>query len=185
MHHPDTNSVALAGEFEVLSQLALRGLNASMTLGHTKGVDILVSDPKTKRMCRVEVKTKYHDSDKEGHNSKIFGYVIGQWMMSKKDENVSDPHLFYCFVMYLAKRKEFRFFVLPSKVVAAYLRDEHRHWRSEKRKKGQKINNAEIRIFRLGFKNTRYAVATPLFEKYENRWQLIGAGENGAQAKRQ
>jgi len=34
------NSVSLAGEFAVLSQLALRGYDANMTLGHTKGVDI-------------------------------------------------------------------------------------------------------------------------------------------------
>jgi hypothetical protein len=37
------NQVSLAGEFAVLSQLALRGFDANMTLGNTKGVDILVS----------------------------------------------------------------------------------------------------------------------------------------------
>ena len=176
MHHPDKNSVALAGEFAVLSQLALRSLNPSMTLGHTKGVDILVSNPKTKKMCRVEVKTKYRDSDKQGTNSEIHGFVIGNWMMAKEHEKVSEPHLFYCFVMFLATEKRFRFFVLPSKVVASYLWDEHRHWLKEKRKRGEKINNTEMRTFRLGFKNKRYAVPTPLVEEYENRWQLIGAG---------
>jgi hypothetical protein len=182
MHHLDKNSVALAGEFAVLSQLALRGLNPGMMLGHTKGVDILVSDPKTKKMCRVEVKTKYRDSNKEGHNVEIHGYVIGQWIMGEKAEKVSDPHLFYCFVMYLEKKKEFRFFVVPSKVVAAYLRDEHRHWLKVKKKKGKKTG---IRMIRLGFKDEKYPVATPLLGKYENQWQLVGAGKNGAQAKRQ
>ena len=37
--------VSLAGEFAVLSQLALLGKDANMTLGNTKGVDISVSDP--------------------------------------------------------------------------------------------------------------------------------------------
>jgi hypothetical protein len=31
----NSNSVSLAGEFAVLSQLALRGLDANMTLGRT------------------------------------------------------------------------------------------------------------------------------------------------------
>jgi hypothetical protein len=185
MRRPDKNSVALAGEFEVLSQLALRGLNPGMTLGHTKGVDILVSNPKTKKMCRVEVKTKYRDSHKQGHNSKIFGHVIGGWIMSKEGENVFDPDLFYCFVMYSAKEtknEKFRFFVLPCKVVAAYLRDEHRYYLRMKKRKGKKTG---IRIFRLGFKGEKYLVPTPLVEKCENRWDLVGASKNGAQAERQ
>jgi hypothetical protein len=41
----NSNSISLAGEFAVLSHLALRGYDANMTLGRTKGVDILVSDP--------------------------------------------------------------------------------------------------------------------------------------------
>src|SRR5262249_29070726 len=41
------NSVSLAGEFAALSQLALRGYDANMTLGRTKSVDILVSNPAT------------------------------------------------------------------------------------------------------------------------------------------
>jgi hypothetical protein len=36
------NSVGLAGEFVVLSQLTLYGYDAGMTLGHTKNIDILV-----------------------------------------------------------------------------------------------------------------------------------------------
>ncbi len=47
MNRPNKNSFALAGEFAVLSELALRGYDANMTLGHTKGVDILVSNPRT------------------------------------------------------------------------------------------------------------------------------------------
>ena len=41
----NTNSISLAGEFAALSQLALRGYDANMTLGRTKSVDILVSNP--------------------------------------------------------------------------------------------------------------------------------------------
>jgi hypothetical protein len=43
------NSVALAGEFAALSRLALWGYDANMTLGRTKSVDILVSNPRTNK----------------------------------------------------------------------------------------------------------------------------------------
>ncbi len=44
----NVNSISLAGEFFTLGQLALRGFDANMTLGHTKSVDILLSAPKGK-----------------------------------------------------------------------------------------------------------------------------------------
>src|SRR5262245_32284853 len=51
----NSNSVSLAGEFAVLSQLALRGYDANMTLGRTKSVDILVSNPVNGQMYQLEV----------------------------------------------------------------------------------------------------------------------------------
>jgi hypothetical protein len=88
------NSIALAGEFAVLSQLALRGFDANMTLGNTKSVDILVSDPKTPSMFKIEVKTSL--VEKPSHDN-LFGTYF-YWMMSEKQELISDPNLFYCFV---------------------------------------------------------------------------------------
>src|SRR6266481_7938656 len=96
MRKKDNNAVSLAGEFAVLSQLALCEYDANMTLGRTKGVDILVSHPKTKRMYKLEVKTKYRTSRKTSRKNKVFGTVIGEWMMSKKHETMIDrlTHLF-------------------------------------------------------------------------------------------
>jgi hypothetical protein len=85
------NAVSLAGEFAELSQLALGNYDANMTLGRTKGVDILVSDPHSRKMYKLEVKTKIRESDKQVSESKIFGTVIGGWAMSKKHETTTDP----------------------------------------------------------------------------------------------
>ena len=60
MNKINSNSISLAGEFAVLSQLALRGYDANMTLGNTKGVDILVSNPVNEKMYQLEVKTNYN-----------------------------------------------------------------------------------------------------------------------------
>jgi hypothetical protein len=49
----NTNSISLAGEFAALSQLALRGYDANMTLGRKKSVDILISNPQTGKMYQL------------------------------------------------------------------------------------------------------------------------------------
>ncbi len=51
------NSVGLAGEFAALSQLTVRGYDASMTLGNTKNIDILVFDPVANKAYQLKVKT--------------------------------------------------------------------------------------------------------------------------------
>lgn len=166
--HPDKNSVALAGEFAVLSQLAIRNLNPSLTLGHTKGIDILVSDPHSRRMRRLEVKTSYSTRKRPDKSSKIFGRFHAQWIMNKKSEKHSDDDLFYCFVRYEVTKFQYEFFVVPNKVVAKYLRAEHRFWRNKT--KGKKT---DLRTFRIGLNDTQDPIKTPKRKDFENRWDLL------------
>lgn len=173
MRKKDNNSVSLAGEFAVLSRLALQDCDANMTLGRTKGVDILVSHHKTKKMYKIEVKTKYRTSRKESSNTKIFGTVIGQWMMSKKHESMIDSSLFYCFVIICEPTSSFNFYIVPSRVVARYVKKQHEFWLNQKRKEGKNVKDTEMRIFRMGFKGNKYRVATPLIERYENNWDFV------------
>lgn len=167
----NSNSVALAGEFAVLSQLALRGYDANMTLGHTKGVDILVSDPKTSRMLKLEVKTKHKESKSGSNNSRIFGRFISSWMMGEKHEAMKDPNLFYCFVSIGADTKHFKFYIVPSRVVAEYVKMEHDLWINDK--STQKKENT-MRTFRVGSKSETYPIPTPVIEDYEDNWSFKG-----------
>jgi|SRR6267142_297710 len=171
----DKNTIALAGEFAVLSQLALRGYDANMTLGHTKSFDIFVSHPKTRKMVKLEVKTKYRNSSKKSTKSKLFGEVVGRWMMHRKHETIKDPTLFYCFAVFCKPTTTFQFYIVPSKVVAKYVRDEHRHFRKEQRKEGKKGKDTDIRIFRIGFKKETYQLDTPRAETYGNNWTILGS----------
>ena len=181
MKTKDKNAVALAGEFAVLSQLALRNYDANMTLGRTKGVDILVSDPDTGKMFKLEVKTKLRESEKQDSRSKIFGRVIGGWLMSEKHETIADPSLFYCFVIIWksadkATRKpthKSRFFIVPNDVVAHYVKKQHELWRMEKKKEGKRVKGAtEMRVLRIGFEDNEYALPTPTVERYEDNWEF-------------
>ena len=132
---PSPNSIALAGEFAALSQLALGGYDANLTLGNTKNVDILVSDPNSDRMYRLEVKTTGYRraGGGAGKRSRLFGYNF-EWLLSEKHEEIDDPSLFYCFVNITGDEgTSFRFFIVPSKVVATYAKAQHRFWLDQDR----------------------------------------------------
>ncbi len=166
------NSVSLAGEFAVLSQLALRGYDANMTLGHTKSVDILVSHPKTKKMFQLEVKTNFQNSRNKPSNSKVHGKSVSGWIMKKAHEKIIALNLFYCFVNIGKNTNLFRFYIVPSKLVAKYVKEEHAHWLKEKKREGKKVKDSDMRIFRIGLRDEKYKVQTPTAEKYENNWDF-------------
>lgn len=162
------NSISLAGEFAVLSQLSLRGYDANLTLGNTKGVDILLSDPNSSRMLRLEVKTSYNNKPAL---SKIFGHTLN-WMMGEKHETIEDPNLFYCFVNIEKHAQTFRFFIIPSRVVARYVREEHQHWLERSHGEHREVRSTTMRQFRLGLDDGGYAIETPLAKVYENNWEF-------------
>jgi hypothetical protein len=163
----NNNSTALAGEFAVLSYLYLRGYDANMMLGNTKGIDILVYDPETDNSYQLEVKT---NNNKSSH-SKIFGNSIGDWVMNEKHEQICKPKLFYCFVS-ISKDGIFKFYIVPNRGVARYVEEEHKLWLREKKKEGKTVEPNDIRTFRLGRKDEKYPIATPTADEYENNWDF-------------
>lgn len=171
----DKARISLAGEFAVLSQLALRGKDASMTLGNTKGVDILISNPTTGRMLKLEVKTHCRDIRDKGVKSRIFGRFLNNWIMSEKHEeydNKKDANLFYCFASLSSETKP-RFFLVPAKVVARYLRQESALYYQVKTKEGKKISDVGMRQFRIGSqRHTDKLKITPTIEQYEDNWEF-------------
>ena len=134
------NQIALAGEFAVLSQLALRGYDANMTLGNTKSVDILLSNPSTQNMYKLEVKT--HSGNKSSRSSD-FGLVEASWRMGDKHETITDPTLFYCFVSIANDTQHFDFYIVPSHRVAKFVKESHSYWLSH----GEGRNDSPMRKF--------------------------------------
>jgi hypothetical protein len=160
----------LADEFAVLSQLALRGYDANMTLGRTKGVDILVSNPKTGRMLKLEVKTNFRSSRSAGGNSRLFGNFLSAWIMGEKHEEMRDPTLFYCFVNIGEDTKRFRFFIVPSDVVADYVSKQYQLWLKDKETHSRENT---MRTFRIGYANEKYPIPTPIADEYEDKWAIL------------
>ena len=174
MKQINKSRVSLAGEFAVLSQLALRGKDANMTLGNTKGVDILVSDPDTGRMLKLEVKTNFSKNTKI-IKAKLWGNFVSSWILSEKNEKYDekkDSNLFYCFVNISQNTKQFKFYIIHAKVVAEYLMDQHKYFHAEKKKEGKKVARTSMRNFRVGLKSEKYNITPPTVEEYEDNWNF-------------
>ena len=177
------NSVGLAGEFAVLSQLTLRGFDAGMTLGHTKNIDILVLEPRAGARYEIEVKTNLETRTRNS-DSRLFGRFVTDWQMNAKQEGVVDPKLFYCFVHINGSRTDlfkyaFRFFIVPSAVVAKYLREEHQLWLKD----NPAHRTSDRRLFRIGLPNDRpITVPAPLASVYEDNWEFASKSFNASKA---
>ncbi len=138
-----SNTINLAGEFYAMHRLILEGYEATLTLGNTKSVDILLLNPKNGKQFKVEVKTTGVVM-----NEKLFGGKNINWWMNKKHEEIKDSTLIYCFVFLPAdKTQKPRTFFVPSKDVAEYCKSGHQHWLKAEHKK--KVKDTDIRSFRI------------------------------------
>jgi hypothetical protein len=99
----------------------------------------------------------------------LFGKCFSEWRMGEKNEKIIDPQLFYCFVNISADGTRFRFFVVPSAVVAEYVRVQHQVYLDAD--PGHSRTNT-MRSFRLGTKGEAYPMPTPLAEEWENNWEF-------------
>lgn len=141
-----SNHKNLAGEFYALSKLLLEGYDATLTLGNTKGVDILVYNPKTDKQFLVEVKTSTNGVNKK---SRIWGKSFYHWHPLKfNKEQFRKKNLIFGFVNFDKKENnKASLWFVPSKEVKNYIKWENPFWiKGEHRKK---INNNERRTFRI------------------------------------
>jgi hypothetical protein len=138
------NQVGLAGEFYVLAQLTHRGYVATLTLGNTKGVDILVTNPELNTLFKVEVKATH----KKPRRERLFGgeEMLYIWAMSEKHESLHDDKLIYCFVHLPSPNEMPKYFIVPSKTVADYVKWQHEHWLSTRTRE---VNPTTMRNFRI------------------------------------
>ena len=145
----------------MLAQLAQRGLVATMTLSHTKSIDIWVTNQTYKTLYKVEVKTTQNKPASE----KVFGSQKNYfWIMGEKHEKITDPRLFYAFVYLIGPADLPKFFIVPSRVVARYVGWQHQKWLKSRMKKGK---STTMRKFRIPVDDAQH---------YENNWKVFSRG---------
>lgn len=147
-----SNTTGLAGEFYVMHRLFLEDYEATLTLGNTKGIDILLYNPRNDKQFKVEVKTSTTTA-----NLKIFRKEYGQqymkWMMGKKHEDFIDKkNLVYCFVFINKNKKESpRIFFFSPEEVGMRVRWLNKTWLHGEHK--MEVKDGEMRDFIISSNN--------------------------------
>lgn len=154
----DKNQVGLAGEFYVLAQLSARGFVGTLTLGNTKGVDILVTNQSADKLYKVEVKTTLNKPRVEKLFSDKANY---HWTMSRKHEEIAESNLIYCFVYIESVEQLPIFFLVPSQEVAEYVKWQHEYWLSTREKA---VKDSDMRKFRI-------AIDDP--NQFRDNWEIF------------
>lgn len=143
----ETGLSGVAGEFFVAGELSRKGYLATLTQRNTKGVDILVSNAAATKSATIQVKTN------QGHQD--------YWLLTKKAEALHAPRLFYVMVNLTTPTGFPEFHIVPSKIVADYVKSSHETWLKTPGKKGQARNDSSMRVFDMPA------------NKYLGRWDLL------------
>jgi len=138
----------VSGEYFVAAELSRQGYIASVTLRNTKGIDILVSNQDASKSVGIQVKTN------RGKRK--------EWVLNQKAENYFGDGLFYIFVNLKGEDESPDFYIVPSKVVANYIKKEHQEWLRTPGRKGQPHKENPMRMFR------------DKEDKYLGKWELLG-----------
>lgn len=137
----------VAGEYFVAGELSRRGYIASITLRNTRGVDVLAAGRDAARSVGIQVKTNQGSSK--------------GWVLTNKADVLEEDGLFYVFVN-LNGLGAPSYHVVPSAVVAEYVRTDHREWLSKPGIKGQKRRDNNIRKF------------WDRDDQWKDRWDILG-----------
>lgn len=137
----------VAGEYLVAGEFSRRGYIASLTLRNSKGVDILVTNETATKTAAIQVKTRYSRGT--------------AWVLGEKAENFHAPNLYYAFVS-LNFGEPADFHIVPSKVVADFIRNNHQKWLKTPGRKGQAHRDTTMRTFRDDEK------------RYHSRFDIVG-----------
>lgn len=124
----------VAGEYYVAAELSRRGFIASISLRNTRGMDILATNQDGTRSVTIQVKT----TQKTGRS----------WLLSEKAESFVSKTHFYVFVRLGGREERAEFHIVPSRVVAKYVKEGHQGWLRQLGKKGQPHNDSAMRQFR-------------------------------------
>lgn len=127
-------STGNCGEYFVAAELERHGFTAAVPMSNVESFDILaISHDAPYKQIAIQVKTT-QKSKKE-------------WILSEKNENLIGDNIFYIFVT-LHGLSYPEYHIVPSKVVAEYISEDHKRWFSSPGRDGSQHKYTTIRKFR-------------------------------------
>jgi hypothetical protein len=125
----------VSGEYFVAAELSRRGYSCSITIKNTKGVDILVSSPNSKKLIGIQVKSNQTTRK--------------AWVLNEKAEEFIGDNLFYVFADNVGEPNTLPvYYIVPSGEVADQVKEGHREWLEKPGIRGQAHQDNPIRKFR-------------------------------------
>ena len=125
-------SIGNAGEYFVAGELERHGFTAAIPMSNVKDFDILAIDRMTYTQFAIQVKTTSNSSK--------------SWPLNVKNETIEGDNIVY-FLVSLNDLGEPEYHIVPSKIVAKTIREDHAKWLATPGRKGQKHNDNSIRKF--------------------------------------
>lgn len=149
--------VGIAGAHFVAAELSQRGFVATLTSRNTEGIDVLASSTDGSKTVSIQVKTSGAEQ-RENYTK--------NWMLKRKHENIYSDNLFYVFVDLKPSNEKPDFYIVPSKVVAEYIKRYHVEWLKTKSKTGKEHKDTDMRRFKICDDTTA--------SKYLSKWENLG-----------
>jgi hypothetical protein len=137
----------IAGEYFVAAELSRRGYMASILLRNNDSIDIHASNPLSGKIYAIQVKTSQS--------------VKNNWPLGEKAENFRGDNVFYIFVSFKSIEERPSYYIVPSEVVADYVKNDHKKWLDTPGKKGQPHKDNSMRNFK------------DATDKYLEKWDLL------------
>ena len=129
----ETNLVGVAGEYLVTRELSLRRYIASISLRNSRGINMIASTGDATKSINIQVKTNNSDTN--------------NWILSKKSEGFFYENHFYILVSLNNLNERANFYIVPSKVVADYIRITHATWLKGNKHNGGARKDSNMRKF--------------------------------------
>jgi hypothetical protein len=122
-------NIGNAGEYFVAGELERRGFTVGVPMSNVKDYDILCINKNGKQFA-LQVKTT--------------SYGRNKWILSKKNETISNEDVFYVFV-HLHQLESPTYHIVPSKYVAETISKGHADWLKQPSKTGKAHKDSDIR----------------------------------------
>lgn len=148
--------VGITGAYFVAAELSQLGYVATVTSRNTEGIDVLASSSDGSRTVSIQVKTSGSEQRTK---------FSGSWIMQKKHEGIFSTNFFYVFVDLKPGSEKPDFYVVPSAVVAKYVKQSHANWLRTRSKSGKKHKDNPMRLFEIS--DDKIAL------KYLNKWDNL------------
>ena len=151
------------GEHYVVARLTTLGFIVVLAPENTKAVDIIAMSPDGKKNFQIQVKTRT-----EGRSADK------GWMMNEKHEAIATDNLYYIFVTLPEKwtdQEQPTTFIIPSKKVAAILKQSHKDWKSSLGRRGQKRNDTKMRRIKPVYSDSP-SIPSDWMKDYRDNWGI-------------